>query len=249
MHKLIPSHLDHLNRLGGSLCILDTPDGPMDTYRFSAKAPRTRKPLLFYSDAGGVRPAMFTLAREWADRGHEVLIPNLYYRLGSYAPFDAASVFTDEAERTRLMEMAGSLRETSVMQDTSLCLDLLKGPIGVVGYCLGGGMALRAAAYFGQQIEAAASVHGGGLATDDPESPHRLAPHMAARLYLGIAGIDPHFPPLQQARLEAALKAAGRSYQLEVFARAEHGFAVPDMPTYNPDAATANQQALALFLA
>lgn len=232
MNVLIPSHLAYLARLGGSRSILATPDGPMDVYRF-VPTHSTGMNLLFYCDAGGVRPAMFEMARRMADFGHAVLMPNLYHRLGTYAPFDAATVFGDEPELARLLGMAASLREVDAMGDTAVCLEGVEGPVGVLGYCLGGGMALRAAGYFPERVVAAASVHGGGLATDAPDSPHRLASQMWGRLYLGVAGTDPHFPPIQQARLESALTAADICYQLEVFASARHGFAIPDMPVYD----------------
>ena len=64
------------------------------------------------------------------------------------------------------------------MQDTSVFLDflaqqkqVLPGPIAVTGYCLGGGLAVRAAARYPGRIAAAASFHAGRLATDAPDSP------------------------------------------------------------------------------
>lgn len=248
MNELTPAHLAELAALGGSRCMITTPDGPMDAYRFVPTL-RSGMGLLFYCDAGGVRPAMFALARQLAGWGHEVLMPNLYHRLGTYAPFDAATVFGDEPEMARLLGMAASLSEASAMQDSAACLAELAGPVGVLGYCLGGGMALRAAGYFCDRVVAVASIHGGGLATDAPDSPDRLVPQIRARLYLGVAGIDPHFPLPQQGRLESALKAAGSDYQLSLFATAHHGFAVPDMPVYDPSSAEANWGHLEAFFA
>lgn len=238
MNELIPSYLTHLTTLGGSRCILNTPDGPMDAYHF-LPTDSTGMKLLFYCDAGGVRPALFEMARRLADLGHAVLMPNLYHRLGTYAPFDAGTVFDDTVEMQRLLEMLSSLDEAAAMRDTAACLETLEGPVGALGYCLGGSMALRAAGYFSDRIVAAASIHGGGLATDEPDSPHRLVPQMRARLYLGVAGIDPHFPPSQQTRLESALSAAKIAYQLDVFETAHHGFAVPDVPDYDSTSAEA----------
>lgn len=253
MNELIPTHLARLAALGGSRQILQTADGPLDAYHFapahSSSSSSSGMDLLFYCDAGGVRPAMFELARRLADFGHTVLMPNLYHRLGTYAPFEAATVFDDAAELKRLLGMIASLNEASAMRDTAACLDALQGPIGVLGYCLGGSMALRAAGYFKERVVAAASIHGGGLATDAPDSPHRLAGQIQARLYLGVAGIDPHFPQSQQALLESALQAAEIDYALAVFETAQHGFAVPDMPVYDPPGAEANWANLQAFFA
>jgi len=192
---------------------------------------------------------MFELARQLADFGHTVLMPNVYHRLGTYAPFDGATLFGDPSELARLGSMAGSLNEAVTRCDTAACLKALPGPVGVLGYCLGGGMTLRAAAYFSDRITAAASIHGGGLATDAADSPHRLAEQIQARLYLGVAGIDPYFPPSQQALLESTFQAADLAYQLDLFETAEHGFAVPDMPVYAVNHAAACLAQLQAFFA
>ena len=68
------------------------------------------------------------------------------------------------------------------MRDTALVLSSLdghpavrKGSVGALGYCMGGGYALSAAGTFPERVAVAASFHGGSLATDKPDSPHRLA--------------------------------------------------------------------------
>src|SRR5947207_3175934 len=122
------------------------------------------------------------------------------------------------------------------MRDTAAFLDFLAGQgtvagvkFGCDGYCMGGHYSLVAAGTYPDRIAAAASFHGGNLATDRPDSPHRLADRMRARLYVGVAGIDPHFPPEEKDRLEAALSAAGVPHTIEVYPDVRHGFAVPDL--------------------
>jgi carboxymethylenebutenolidase len=82
----------------------------------------------------------------------------------------------------------------------------------------------------------AASFHGGGLATDKPDSPHLLAAKMRARIYVGAAGIDPTFPDEQRHRLEAALGEAGVAYTIETYENARHGFAVNGHLVYDREA-------------
>lgn len=249
MHQLPPAHQLSLHANGGSSRSLTTADGPMDVYCFSPEG-EPGLPLLFFSDAGGVRPGMFEIARRLANAGHEVMLPNLYHRLGSYAPFDPATVFGDEAEMARLLAMTATITEAGAMADARACLQALgEGPAGVLGFCLGGGLALRCAAHFPARITAAASIHGGGLATDASDSPHRLASKIRARIYLGVAGIDPFFGPEQQQRLETALQSAGTDYDLQVYKSARHGFAVPDVPAYEPAAAEANWKGMTEFFA
>ena len=71
---------------------------------------------------------------------------------------------------------------------------------------------------------------------------------MKAEIYIGIAGIDPHFPPEEKQRLETALAAAGVRHRVEVYEGAKHGFAVNDTPAYDKPAAEKHwQRMLELF--
>jgi len=62
--------------------------------------------------------------------------------------------------------------------------------IGTQGYCMGGPLIMRTAAAIPDRVGAAASFHGGGLVTANPNSPHLLIPKMKARMYFGVAAND-----------------------------------------------------------
>jgi carboxymethylenebutenolidase len=153
------------------------------------------------------------------------------------------------------MPLVRSVSAKLVMEDTASYLAFLDGQpsvaggkIGCVGYCLGGGLALSAAGTFPDRVAAAASFHGGRLATDQPDSPHLLAPKMRGEIYVGIAGLDTHFTPEEKQRLESTLNAAGVKNTVEVYPEVKHGFAVNDTPVYDRAAAERHwEQMLALF--
>ena len=105
--------------------------------------------------------------------------------------------------------------------------------IGTVGYCMGGGRAINAAAAYPDAIQAAASFHGGGLASEAEDSPHRNAEKLKARIYVGSAGVDNSFPPEQSARLEQAFRSAEVDYAIENYVGMKHGWTVPDLSVYN----------------
>src|SRR5436190_15152096 len=116
------------------------------------------------------------------------------------------------------------------MSDTSAFLDYLaaqrdvkRGGIGTTGYCMGGLMSLTAAGTYPDRIAAAASYHGGRLATDAPDSPHLLAPKITARVYVAGAIEDQSFPDDMKARLADALTQAGVDYKIETY-QAKHGW-------------------------
>jgi carboxymethylenebutenolidase len=234
---------------------IKTKDGLAPCHFFAPPQKESRPAVIFYMDGIGIRPALCDMAERLASNGHPVLLPNLYYRSGPIKPFDAASAFKEGPERDRLMPLFRSLNNKLVMEDTASFLDFLDrqpsvagGKIGCVGYCMGGAFALSAAGTFPDRIAAAASLHGARLATDQPDSPHLLAPKMRAAIYVGIAGIDPHFTPEEKQRLESALQSAGVEHAIEVYPQVKHGFAVDDTPAYDRPASERHwQQILKLF--
>jgi carboxymethylenebutenolidase len=196
--------------------------------------------VVFYMDAGGLREAMSTMGARFASAGYAVVQPNLYWRSGPYEPFDCKTVFGDEAERARLMVLLRAVRADQAMADTKAIIDeVAKDPrirtdqIGFVGYCMGGRMAFVAATELGERVAAAASIHGGGLVSDEEDSPHRGASRIRAPLYLGVADQDRSCTAEHQATLREALDAASVQYQLELYDGCSHGFAVPDFPVYD----------------
>ncbi len=236
---------------------IDTPHGRADTYLFTPEhAPASGSPAaLFFPDAGGVREAMRAMASRLADAGYAVLLPNVYHRAGPFEPFDTRTVFGDPSERARLGKLMDSFTAAELMEDVAAYLDALGARpevdgerVRCVGYCMGGRHAFIAAGTFGARVAAAASIHGGGLATGKPDSPELAAPRVAAELYFAVADQDRTCTPEHQATLRAALDAAGVRYRMELYPGAAHGFAVPDFPVYDEAAAERHwAQVLELF--
>ena len=221
-----------------------TRDGrcPCHVWRPGGHGPRPA--VLVYMDGIGIRPAMLEVGERLATHGYFVLLPDLFYRSGPYAPMNAKTVFTVPEERRILMEkFLGLMTPANVMADTEAVLawlapqpDLRPGPIGTTGYCRGGLMSLTAAGTYPDRIAAAASYHAGGLASDAPDSPHRLAARMRARIYVAGAIEDASFPDEMKARLERALTDGGVDHLIETYP-ARHGFVLRDTATYDPAAA------------
>ena len=206
--------------------------------------------VIFFMDAGGVRPAMVTMAEDLAELGYVVLLPEMYYRHGAYAPFDLETAFSEGSERDRLFGMIGSLTKAMAARDAGALVEFLSGrpevagtKIGSTGYCMGGGLSLTAAAHHPDRIVAAASFHGGNLATDAPDSPHLVVGRITGRVLVAGAQDDGSFPPEQAELLERALTDGGVDHTLEIYP-ALHGFAVPDNPTYDAAVAARHWQAL-----
>jgi carboxymethylenebutenolidase len=209
--------------------------------------------VVIFPDAGGPREAFSTMGDRMAALGYVALIPDIYYREGDWAPFDINTAFSDEKERTRLFGLMGSLTNERIIADAGAYADfLLARPevagsmIGTTGYCLGGRMSMLAAGGAGSadKIAAAASFHGGRIAVaGDPSSPHLAADRIAASVYVAGAIEDGSFTVEQAELLDTALTAAGVDHTVE-FYQAHHGFAVPDMGTYDQHASDRHWDAL-----
>jgi carboxymethylenebutenolidase len=231
-----------------------TVDGAMDTRIFDPDNGRRHAVVIVFMDGLGIRPALDDMARRIASNGYFVALPNLFHRSGAFAPFDPASVFGDPAERQRIMSLIKEVTPARVLADAGTLIERLRSEpsadaarIGTVGYCMGGGPAISVAGAYPDRVLAAASYHGGHLATDAPDSPHVLAAKARGRLYVGCAENDSSFPDSERLKLEAALREAGVPHTIEQY-HAAHGFTMTDFPVYDRAAADRHWDTLlALF--
>ncbi len=208
--------------------------------------------VILYMDAFGPRLALDEMAERLAGEGYAVLVPDLFYRNAPYGPFDAKTAFAVEETKTRLMALLTGTTQEMTIRDSEAFLDTLSaegigGPVGVVGYCMGGARALNAAASYPDRIGAAASFHGGNLASDAADSPHRKAAAIKARVYVGVAGIDRSFPPEQSARLAEALRVAEVDHVIENYVGSGHGWCVSDHTAYDEAGAERHWKRLTTF--
>jgi carboxymethylenebutenolidase len=234
---------------------LKTDDGVLDLHVFSPETGAGRWPaVVLYMDGFGVRPELAGMAQRLASEGYVVALPNLYYRT-PFAPFAPSVSASEGPERERFKGMIASINHEKVMRDTRAAIAYLdrhpsvrRDGMGALGYCMGGGYALSAAGTFPDRVVVAASFHGGSLATDKPDSPHRLAGQMRARVYIGAAEVDVGFPPEQQARLKQALTEAGVRHEIEIYEKAKHGFAITGHVVYDHEASERHWRRLLALL-
>ena len=190
--------------------------------------------IVFITDVWGVRPANIGMAKRLAEKGFAVLVPNAFHRYARNRP--EGFMPRDEAERMKVLhELFAALTPQQMDSDGKAYADFLlaqahvmPGRLGVVGHCYTGQMAVRMAAIMPDRITAAASFHGGWLATDKPDSAHLLLPKVKARLYFGHADNDQLMPREWIDRLEAALHDWRGAFASEVYKGAAHGWTVPD---------------------
>ena len=235
---------------------IKTRDGVCRSFVYRPRGEGPWPAVLVYMDGLAIRPAMLELGERLATYGYYVLLPDLFYRSGPYEPMNPREVFTDPEKRKILMEkFFAPATAANVMSDTRAFLDYLAAQpdvkpsgIGTTGYCMGGLMSLTAAGTYPERIAAAASYHGGRLATDAPDSPHLLAPKMTARIYVAGAIEDQSFPDEMKERLERALSDARVDHAIETYP-AKHGWVFRDTPVYDAAAAERHWRSLIALLA
>ena len=204
--------------------------------------------VLVYTDAYGIRPSVLAYVERLASHGYLVLVPNVFYRHGPPPVIPDIERLIMSEDRSALFEALGplmaALTPDAVVADARAWLgylaerpDVRDGPIGTVGYCMGGRLSLRTAGVFPDAVAAAASFHGGNLATTEPDSPHLAAVNARAELYIGHADNDRSMDPEQMARLTRALAEAHIRHTAELYVGAGHGWTQTDTPVYDEPSA------------
>jgi carboxymethylenebutenolidase len=207
--------------------------------------------VIMFPDAGGMRDTMRQMGERLSDLGYVVLVPDFYYRNGPYDPIDMRSAKETVA---KIMGMMEGYTADLVVRDAGAFVYHLEslpekqpGAVGTTGYCMGGRLSLLTAGNLGEHIAAGASFHGGNLAkADDPDSPHHQANAIKAAVDVAGAIEDLWFTDEEKDLLEQSLSEAGVIHTIETY-QAQHGFAIPDIASYDADAAERHWKATEQF--
>jgi carboxymethylenebutenolidase len=231
--------------------MVTTPDGTCDAY-FVHPASGTAAGVLLWPDIFGLRPAMRQMGKRLAESGYAVLVVNPFYRVKKAPTADQGAATPIQS----LMPLARALNETTHMTDAKAFIAWLdqqpsvakNRKMGTQGYCMGGPIAFRTAAAAPDRVGAVASFHGGGLVTDQPNSPHLQAAATHAQLLIAIAANDDQRAPTDKDVLKETFAKAKLPAEIEVYAGAAHGWCPPDSGVYNePQAEKAWSRLLVLY--
>ncbi|MDP8981011.1 MAG: dienelactone hydrolase family protein [Acidobacteriota bacterium] len=228
-----------------------TPDGTADCY-FVHPASGTAPGVLMWPDIFGLRPAFRQMGKRLAESGYSVLVVNPFYRVKKAPTAEAGSTTPIQ----QLMPLARALNETTHMTDAKAFIGWLdqqssvakNRKVGTQGYCMGGPIAFRTAAAVPDRVGAVASFHGGGLVTDQPNSPHLQASKSKAQFLVAIAANDDARSPNDKTTLKETFDKANLAAEIEVYTGAAHGWCPPDSQVYNEaQAEKAWKRLLALY--
>lgn len=212
-----------------------TPEGEMKTFIFHPENDGPHPVVLYLMDAPSIRPQLKDMASRLATAGYYVMLPYLFYRGGPFREFG----MSDEDMHAR-RDLMASVTPTNIISDAEAMLAIADadpaargGKVGVVGFCMSGGLTLALAKAFPERVAAAASLHGAWMVRDSADSPHLGLEAATAEVYLGWADNDPTAPVEQLEQLRAALEAAGVRYSFDFYTDAVHGYAPRGTDRYN----------------
>ncbi|MDD9996628.1 MAG: dienelactone hydrolase family protein [Rhodospirillaceae bacterium] len=217
-----------------------TPDGVADCF-FVHPATGTHPGVLIWPDILGLRPAFRQMGRRLAESGYSVLVVNPFYRSVRSPVVPEGASFQDEATRNTVIPLARALSAETHVTDARAFIDWLDTQaavdpdrkMGTTGYCMGGPITMRTAWARADRVGAGASFHGGGLVTDQENSPHLLVAEMDAHYLFAIAENDDMEDPEAKNVLRETFDTAGLPAEIEVYEGALHGWCPPDSAVYN----------------
>jgi len=236
---MLPSMANALDVVENDV-LVETPDGMADCY-FVHPGEGRFAGVIVWPDIVGIRTAFRVMGKRLAESGYSVLVVNPYYRNAKGAVLEDGESFADPGVRERLMPLARSLSPETCVRDGRAFVEYLDKQasvdsgrkIGTTGYCMTGSYTLRLAAAMPDRIGAGGSFHGGGLVTDDEDSPHLLAPGIKAGMLIAIAESDDKNDPEAKTELREAFDSAGVTAEIEVYAGTMHGWCPLDSAVYN----------------
>lgn len=214
---------------------------PMRTFVASPVADGQYPGIWCYSDIFQLTPPTLRTCVHLAGYGFVVAAPEIYRRIepaGTVIPFD-------DAGRTRGQEDAAKTPVAHFDADARSGLDWLsqhpkvaRGKIGVIGFCIGGHLAFRAA--FQPDVRAtvcyyATGLHDGKLGQDADAGSLARAKEIRGQLLMIFGTQDPHVPDAGRATIDRALHDSGIRYQTLLY-EAQHAFTRDEGPRFDPEA-------------
>ncbi|MFZ1804371.1 MAG: dienelactone hydrolase family protein [Nitrospira sp.] len=220
---------------------LTTPTGLMRTYLVRPIGEGRYPGLVLYSEIFQVTGPIRRTAAMLASHGFVVAVPEIYHELepaGTVLAYDEPG-----AARGNQHKITKTL--SSYDGDARAALDYLKtspyctGKLGVVGICIGGHLAFRAAMQPDVQAAAcfyATDIHKRGLGQGTHDDSLDRIGKITGELLMIWGRQDPHIPREGRALIYNALSDAGARFQWHEF-NAAHAFMRDEGPRYDPAAA------------
>ena len=195
---------------------------------------RPKGGVIVLQEAFGVNDHIEDVCRRFAAEGWLAVAPHLFHRAGD------PKLAYDISQAMPYMEQ---LKADEILADVDTALRYLDvegfapAMVGVVGFCMGGTVALVTAAR--RPIGAAVSFYGGGVAEGRFGFPPLIEEAAGLQApWLGLYGdLDQHIPVDDVEKLRQAAQSAPVETELIRYPDAEHGFHCDARGSYHPESA------------
>ena len=210
-----------------------------------------RAAVLVLPEVFGVNGWVRSVADRLAAEGYAALAISTFWRTAPQldVPYDAAGLAEGRRhkDQVRADQLLSDVAAAAAWMQTAHAADgLAQKPLGCVGFCFGGHLALLAATL--PVIAASADFYGAGVSSGRPGGgPPSLAlvPQIPGRLWCFCGDADPLMPPEEISAIAAALRAQpGAGHRLLIAPGAGHGYMCSARGDYHPEAAAAGWAAL-----
>ena len=175
----------------------------------------------------GLVPQIKSICDRLAEEGFVALAPDLYHgEIAQHTEMDkAAKLMTEMPMDRAARDMGGAI--DALLDNPAV----LSNKDGVLGFCMGGMLALLIGAKQGDRVGAVAPYYGAPLGENAPDWSGLTAP-----VHGHYAEQDDFFPPAAIEALERELRGMGKDVRLDVHPGTGHAFANEEnaLGTYNP---------------
>ena len=229
-----------------------TPTGPMRTYLFRPAAEGKFPGVVLYSEIFQATAPIRRTAAFIAGHGYIVAVPEVYHELepsGTVLAYDQAGADKGNADKYN-KELSSYDSDAKAVLDHLKFMPECTGKLGVVGICMGGHLAFRAA--MNPEVLAtvcfyATDIHSGTLGKGKSDDSLARASEIKGELLHIWGRQDPHVPLEGRTKIKARLDELAGNYQwIEV--NGAHAFMRDEGYRYDPElAALCYQWLLALF--
>jgi carboxymethylenebutenolidase len=215
---------------------LRTRQGEMKCHQAQPRGAGRSPAVIVIMEAFGLNDHIKDVTERIASEGYVAIAPDLYYRespnvvgydqieeaIGLMQKLDPGQVLAD------LQSVITHLKAQNVVDGDRL---------GITGFCMGGTIAFLAACKFPTEIKAAVPFYGGGIAGDSPTAALNYARDSRAPILCLFGERDPYIPPSHVQQIQDSLRRLGKTFEVKVYAGADHGFFCDERASYHPEAA------------
>jgi len=220
------------------LAEISTPTGPMRTLVMRPTAGGKYPGIVLFSEIFQITGPVRRTAALIAGHGYLVAVPEIYHELepaGTVLAYDQAGAETGNAHKVA-KEIASYDGDARAALDYLNSREDCAGRLGVMGICIGGHLAFRAA--MNPDVLAAVcfyatDIHKGSLGKGMNDNSLERAGDIKGELLHIWGRQDPHVPLEGRNRIKARLEEVGSNYQwFEV--NGQHAFLRDEGPRYDP---------------